>query len=332
MLIELSEAQLRQQLDASSIFTAWVEARAECQAVRGSMIWREIRGHRYLIRTSASGAQTSLGVASPETEVIADRFFKRKEMAAERFRQLGERLSLMQKLNRAYGVGRVPNVVVDTLLALDKAGLAKHFLVVGTHALYAYEAAAGVRVPDGAMATQDVDLFFDTRKGVKLFSTLPRIDSSMIGLLQKVDATFRVRNSSKYTAVNADGFEVDVIRRMAKGRDPHPLRLSDDEDDLWAAQVPSGDSILGARPFEQVVTSTSGVMALMRTIHPLDFVRIKEGLSVAADRDPLKRRKDALQAVVARQIVQDYLPHLAESGVVAEPAEALPPASRRPRM
>ena len=311
MLIELSESQTRQQLDASSVFTALLEARAEAAVVRGSMIWREIDGRRYLIRTSTAGAQKSLGPESSETQAIAAKFFDRKERAAERLRQLTEQVVVMQRMNRALRVGRVPNVVVDTLNALEKAGIGEHFLVVGTHALYAYESAAGVRIPDGAMATRDVDLFFDTRKGVKLFSSLGRLDSSMIALLQKVDKTFRVRHSSKYTAVNAAGFEVDIIRRVARDGDPHPLRMSDDEDDLWAAQVPSGDNILGARPFEEVVVATSGAMARMRTIHPLDFARIKERLSKATDRDPLKARKDALQASVAREIVRDYLPQLA---------------------
>ena len=49
----------------------------------------------------------------------------------------------------------------------------------------------------------------------------------------------------------------------------------------------------------------------MDIIHPLDFARIKERLSKATDRDPLKARKDALQASVAREIVREYLPQLA---------------------
>lgn len=319
MLIELSESQTRQQLDASAVFTALLEARAEAAVVRGSMIWREIDGRRYLIRTSTAGAQKSLGPESFETQTIAAKFFERKERAAERLRQLTEQVVVMQRMNRALRVGRVPNVVVDTLIALEKAGVAEHFLVVGTHALYAYESAAGVRTPDGAMAT---------RKGVKLFSSLGRLDSSMIALLQKVDKTFRVRHSSKYTAVNAAGFEVDIIRRVARDGDPHPLRMSDDEDDLWAAQVPSGDNILGARPFEGVAVATSGAMARMRTIHPLDFARIKDRLSKATDRDPLKARKDALQASVAREIVRDYLPQLADPVVQAATFE--PPGTSTP--
>lgn len=332
MLLELSESQTRQQLDASSVFTALLEARGEAALVRGSMNWREIQGKRYLIRTSTTGGQKSLGPESPETQAIAERFFARKEMASDRLKQLTEQAAIMQRMNRALRVGRVPNVVVDTLNALEKAGISEHFLVVGTHALYAFETAAGVRIPDGAMATRDVDPFFDTRKGVKLFSSLPTVDKSMIALLQKVDKTFRVRNSSKYTAVNASGFEVDIIRRMARDLDPHPLRMSDQEDDLWAAQVPSGDNILGARPFEAIVVATSGAMAKMRTIHPLDFARIKERLSRAIDRDPLKARKDALQASVAREIVREYLPHLDNSPVPSVQIQESGTAQQRPRI
>lgn len=306
MLLELSESQTRQQIDSIMIFTALEETRVDAIAVRGGMFWREVNGKRYLIRTSSSGGQTSLGPESPETIAMAERFLVRKQMLTERRKMLEDRLGLAKKLNRAHEVGRVPNIVVGILNELSAAGLGENFLVVGTSALYAYEAAAGVRVPD-------VDLFMDTRKGVQLFSQLPRVDSSMIGLLRKVDKSFTVRQSSKYKAQNSAGFEVDVIR------DPHPLRLSDDADDLWAGQVASGDSILRARPFEQVVISSSGAMARMRTIHPLDFARIKEQLSQATDRDPLKRRKDALQAQVAREIVLRYLPHLQ--------AEAIAPAS-----
>ena len=50
----------------------------------------------------------------------------------------------------------------------------------------------------------------------------------------------------------------------------------------------------------------------MRTVHPLDFTRIKMVLSQQADRDPNKRGKDALQAAIVNTLVADYLPHLQE--------------------
>jgi hypothetical protein len=47
------------------------------------------------------------------------------------------------------------------LNAIDAAGLSEYFTAVGTHFLYAYEADAG------ALATQDIDLLWDTRKRIR---------------------------------------------------------------------------------------------------------------------------------------------------------------------
>ncbi len=95
---------------------------------------------------------------------------------------------------------------------------------------------------------------------------------------------------------------------MAGDVDPHPLRLSDKEDDMWAVQIPSGEKLLGARRFDQVVVSVSGDMARMCTIHPLDFVRIKSSLGERHDRNPLKAPKDKLQATLVDKLVRQYLP------------------------
>ncbi|MET0310629.1 MAG: hypothetical protein ABW051_01125 [Burkholderiaceae bacterium] len=71
------------------------------------------------------------------------------------------------------------------------------------------------------------------------------------------------------TAVNDAGFEVDIIRRQAGAHDPHPLRMSDDENDLWADQ----------------------------------------GEKLSSGRDPLKAPKDRLQAQVVQEIWDGYLKH-----------------------
>lgn len=68
-----------------------------------------------------------------------------------------------QRLNRALRVSRVDPLVVALLGRLATTQLSPHFRVVGTHALYAYEAAAGVRLDTGTQATRDMDLLWDTR-------------------------------------------------------------------------------------------------------------------------------------------------------------------------
>lgn len=282
-LVELSEAQTRQYIDAESAWRALQDARLAATEVRGSMMWRTQNGRCYLIRVAATGGQTSLGPASPENELIYERFMARKTAVQSRQSQLQEVLQQHIRLNRALRVGRVPNVVVDTLNALARAGLQNHFLTVGTHALYAYETACGVRVQTEATATQDIDLLLDTRKYLQFASTMQRLDTSLLSIFQKVDKTFVLREDQKYTAVNASGFEIDVIRRSAQtgaGTDPHP-----DE------------------RFSQMVVATNGNMATMHAPAPESFVRIKTALGQQRDRDPLKSRKDSLQARVVTQLL-----------------------------
>ena len=308
--LDQSENQKRQYIDAETVFLATAKAKKAAAEVRGSMLWRELRGKSTLIRTSASSAQKSLGLRGTETEAIYASFMARKQSAQARLKALRAQLGTQQRLNRALRVVRVPNVVVGVINALEKIGVHEHFLVVGTHALYAYETAAGVRISEEAMATRDVDMLFDTRKRIAFFTAMKKLDSSLIGVLRKVDPSFEVVEDQLCTARNQDGFEVDIIRRAAKDTDPHPLRMSDDEDDFWAVQVSMGEKLQSARRMDQVVVGTSGEMALMRTIHPLDFARIKQSLSQQIGRDPNKSGKDALQSRIVTELVNEHLPHL----------------------
>lgn len=310
LVTENSENQLRQYTDAAAVFGALSRASKEAATVRGSMFWRELRGVNTLIRTSAAGAQRSLGPESEQTRAIYDSFVKRKGQAEQSKKSLAVKLDEMRKLNKVYGVGRTPQVVVSLLQSMEKAGIAEQFQTVGTHALYAYESACGVRVGTDALATRDVDLLYDTRQHVSFVTTLKRLDSSLIDIFRKADKTFRIRSDQLQTAVNDDGFEIDLIRRPAIDGDPHPLPMSTKAEDFWAVQVASGNQLVSGRKFEQMVVSPKGEMALMRTVHPLDFVRVKTAIAASPQRDPLKRPKDALQAQIVQSLWDDYLAHL----------------------
>jgi hypothetical protein len=102
--------------------------------------------------------------------------------------------------------------------------------VVVTHALYANETVAGVRFDANVTATRDIDLLWDVRKRMSFWTQMGRLDSSFLALLTKVDSSFRIRPirqvRQRYTAVNAEGFEVDILRRMRAGDDPHPIKIS----------------------------------------------------------------------------------------------------------
>ena len=307
---ELSDLQKKQYIDAESVFTALRDAEKAAQTVRGSMLWRQVSGRTYLIRTNTDNSQKSLGPRTAETEAVYEKFMARKKWLSERVTGLRQALQLHQKLNRAHRVGRTPEIVVQILNQLHKSGISEHFLTVGTHALFAYESACGVRFADDATTTQDINLLMDTQKHLLLASTLEERNESLLSTLQKVDATFDLRDDQLYTAVNASGFEVDVIRRTAQNRDPHPLQVPSAERDFWAVQVGNGAQMASSARFAQMVVSASGHMALMTTLHPLTFSRLKQALANSPTRNPLKKSCDALQAQAVAQLVEEMLPHL----------------------
>ena len=130
----------------------------------------------------------------------------------------------------------------------------------------------------------------------------------MLGVLKKVDPTFRMRKSQKYTAVNKDGFEVDIIRRVQSGGDPHPIKLSQEDEDFWVAQARRASVLLDSPGFSAVIVATNGTLARMNTVHPATFVAFKRWLANQSDRDPLKRRRDVLQADAVQELLEKYLP------------------------
>ena len=311
LITEISENSRRQYIDAKAVFKAWETARDAAAQVRGGMYWKNQDGKSYLIRTSTQNSQKSLGPRSEETICIYDKFKTRKEEAEQRLTDLSKELTRHQKMNRALDVGRAPRLLVDTLARLSKSKLNKHFTVIGTHALYAYEAETGTRIGEvAAMTTRDIDLLWDTRKRIQFAAHMETLGISMLGILKKVDSTFELIDGQNYTAVNNEGFEVDIIRREAKNLDPHPLRLTDAEEEFSAIQAKNAELLLSAPRLSTMIVSTSGHMARMETISPLVFAKFKRWMAAQPDREQLKRRRDILQAEVVEELTVEYLPHL----------------------
>lgn len=319
---ELNEQQKRQVIDAEMLFSALEQAEVEAIRHRGSMFWREQDGGRYLISLSAHSRQRSHGPASAENELKYERFTTRKAEAEARLKSLREKAEEYRRMNKALRVGRTPDILIDVLNAMMRYGVSEHFLVVGTHALFAYETAAGVRFPNDVMTTQDADLLFDTGKRATFMEVMKDRRMSFMGILKKVDKTFERDDLDNHTARNASGYEVDLLRRFppdAESASEHPLQLTPEEGDLWPVRASMGQKLLSVPRFDQVVIGVNGGMARMRTVHPLDFARIKRELANNVDRDPLKKTKDRSQAELVEKLVQDYLPFLAKESAGAAP-------------
>jgi hypothetical protein len=302
--VPLSDNAARQFIDSATVFTEYTRTAAKAQQYKGGMYWKMEGQYEYLVKTQPDNRQTRMGKRSPENERIYADFMHRKKQIEDRLKSLKAALADAERLNKALRVGRTPSTVIAVLQALHEARLYEHFTVVGTHALYAYEAAAGVRIQQGALATMDVDLLWDARKRVQFMTTMNSQGDTMLDVLRRADKTFQRKESQLETAINDKGFEVDFLRRQPVGDDPHPFRFSADEDDLWPIQAERAAVLTQAPVFEQVVVSATGQMAMMRTIAPQSFVAFKIWMAEDAKRrDPAKRRRDKRQA----EIVQGLL-------------------------
>jgi hypothetical protein len=83
--------------------------------------------------------------------------------------------------------------------------------VLGTSAMYAYEAAAGVHIDPGLATTEDIDLLFDSRGGLTFVANDEVSESSRLQIIKKVDHSFQ-RSTQTFRAVNRDGYLVDLIK------------------------------------------------------------------------------------------------------------------------
>jgi hypothetical protein len=306
--IPLDDLAARQLIDATTVYGEYRRVRGRAAAYAGGMYWKATGATQSLVKTSPDNRQRRLGPRNSQTESIYAEFKQRKAELEGRLRSLRAALTEAERMNRAVKAGRTPSLVVGLLNALDDAGLGDHFTVVGTHALYAYESAAGVRIVPDALATQDVDLLWDARKRVQFMTTMTRLDTSVLKLLQRVDATFERKDGHNETAINARGFEVDFLRRPPEGDDPHPFRFTDDEADLWPVQALRAGVLTNATPFEHPVVSATGRMSQMRTIAPGTFVDFKRWLSTQSSQRPqAKRLRDARQADIVQALLSEGL-------------------------
>jgi len=306
--IPLSDNAARQVVDSTTLFNEFHRVEAQALQYAGGMYWKRQGEYEYLVKTQPDNRQRRVGARSAETEKVFAEFTSRKQEVAARLKSLRAALTDAERMNKAVKAGRTPSMVVSVLQTLEDAGLADHFTVVGTHALYAYETAAGVRIIQGALATQDVDLLWDARKRVQFITNLEKVDSSMLRVLQRADPTFQRKEGQNETAINAKGFEVDFLRRQPEGDDPHPFRFSDDEGDLWPVQAMRASVLTNAPRFEHIVIAATGRMAVMRTIAPASFVEFKRWMAEKAPHRPEpKRRRDVRQADIVQSLLDERL-------------------------
>jgi hypothetical protein len=306
---ELSNSQRRVYIDTAQLYEAYLSAYHKGRAYRGGMHWKKAKGREYLFRSrDRFGYGKSLGPRSPETEKILQEFRKNKQGAKERLESLKDRLKEQARFCKAAMIQRVPRVAAETLRYLDRQKLlGRNVLIVGTNALYAYEAAAGAYVDTSITATGDPDILWDIRSRLTLVAE--GIDKiGLLDILRKADRSFELSGPRSFRAVNRDGYMVDLIKPEPKNMLIRERTQMGGPGDLKAAEIKNLHWLISSPKIYQVVIGEDGFPAAMSVPDPRGFALHKLWLSKQTRREAVKKQRDHDQALVVAKLIVKYLP------------------------
>lgn len=250
-----------------------------------------------------------MGPRTEATEQVFKSFLARKIMAKNRLVSLGAALDEAQRQNKAVRAGRVPDIVVKVLNAIADAGLERHYRVVGTHALYAYESFAGGRISTGASAANYIDPFWDAKHRVELLVDLQRAGSAVMAVVKKVDRSFQRRDGglTSESVINNKGFEVVLLCAKPGAGKHHPVNSPDSAVDPWRLLGEGVALSVQSTLFSQPMISATGKIAKMNTVDPQTFVNYKRWMSSLYSREARLSRIDVLQADIVEEMLQTKL-------------------------
>ncbi|MGJ4858043.1 GSU2403 family nucleotidyltransferase fold protein [Labrys sp. La1] len=313
--IELNNDQRREKINSEQRFAALRQARLKANSYRGSLVWHTVDGVERLMRSyyDSSGArrQKVEGRRSADTQSLKADWEAARASAQETLAVRQAQMERQSAVNRALRLGRVPLLTARIIRALDDAGLiGSGIRIVGTNALYAYEATAGVFLDPGITTTEDIDLLMDARQSLRIMADDQVKDGTLINLLRKVDRSFE-RSQATFRAVNRDGYLVDLIKPVARPtwkRDRESIGTSEDE--LVAVGIEGLAWLENASPFEAIAIDEKGGPLRMIAPDPRIFAAHKLWVSQRSDREPVKRLRDLAQAQAVAQLTATYFEHL----------------------
>ncbi len=304
---ELGAEQRRITIDAIQLYQHYLELSGQIAELRGGMFWKTVNGRQYLVRSlDRQGHIRSLGLRSRRTEAVRREFTEKKDDLKKRIASTAAELRRRAKFCVAAGVNRVPTLTANVIRVLDRAGLlGAHLLVLGSYALYAYEAAAGVQLKEGLLQTEDLDTLLDPGAALKLGEESRA--RGFLGLVRTVDKTFSAVGNRSFRAVNARGFMVDLLRPPIDAAAAGKLPSIGLGKDLVAEPLQGLQWIQIAPKMTQIAIAGNGFPVRMVVPDPRVFALHKLWLSLRPERGPLKRKRDFRQGEAVAQLALRYL-------------------------
>ncbi len=310
----LTAEQERALINMRQRYDAWIAAERELLAMPYDLKCKKIGDYQYLYEVfDRVGNGKSLGAWDDAKQAQLDEFKAAKSAVKVRREGAKDALGESSRIARAL---RLPMISADAGPILREADkrtlLGSHLLVIGTNAMagYALEAAGAFRdVPD---ETEDFDLAWSAEEASPT--------NVLWDMLKAVDRTFAVNSERDFQVRNAKAYEVELlvapsrIATIGATDLPRPVALPEQE---W---------LLLGRRVEQVLPCRDGTPARIVAPDPRWFALHKMWLGAQAKRNPLKRRKDAVQGAALLTAVAEAMPHypLDAEFVATLPDELLP--------
>jgi hypothetical protein len=272
------------------------------------MYWKKVGEKEYLTKKrSSTNSVTSLGVKSEETVKVYEEFIRSKAALKEELAVLEARLDKAQKLSKIEQLTRVPNALVNIYRKINELGLDEKMILIGTNALYAYEAYCGVFVEEENLATEDIDLLNKQSKELSVVFAEVLPEGKLVELLRLIDKSFEPDAQVPYRFRNKEGVLLEVLSPVQDKSAFDGVQSADGFVQMSALTMEGMQWLENSRLFKSMVIADKGRCATLSTIHPLEFAIYKNWLSTVRDRNILKKNRDHAQSKLVTQLIEEYM-------------------------
>ena len=303
----LTDTQTKVYADARQYFEVYRDAARRVAAFPGWMFWKRYpNGKDYLVHAyDRTGKGTTLGGPSPENEARLQEFKTQQSEAKLRLKIAKDHLAEHARFCKAARINRVPRHPAAIIRAFREKAPTVELLVVGAHALYAYESLSDIHFLPAVMETQDLDVLWDS--SARLIATIAGKTSesampTMLDVLRSVDAMYTRNEERTFQARNAAGFSVDFLTVSEATPTNRSERI--------APLVVSGLDALMAATISEIVIDQDGLPLEICVPDPRLFAAHKQWLSERPDRPPGKRDRDRSQSDAVADVVHTRKPAL----------------------
>lgn len=303
----LTDTQTKVYADACQYFEVYRDAARRAAEFPGWMFWKRYPGGKdYLVHAyDRTGKGTTLGGRSPENEARLEAFKTQQSEAKLRLKIARDHLAEHARFCKAARINRVPRHAAAVIRAFSEKASSVELMVVGTHALYAYEALSAVYFLPAVMETQDLDVLWDSSE--RLIATVAGKTSepvmpTTLEILRTVDSMYTRNEERTFQARNAAGFSVDFLAANEASPGNKSERIT--------PLVVTGLDALMAATISEIVIDQDGLPLEIRAPDPRLFAAHKVWLSERPDRHPGKRDRDRSQSAAVADVLHKRRPAL----------------------